>query len=89
MRHTFSRVLDIVTYMVFIRALTFQNLCQRQCRRTLARSDLIPTILNFDVDSLVQHQHVATAVEQNYLGGRTWTKSQCPILTSMQNNELH
>ena len=65
----------------YTRALTLQNLCQRQCRRTLARNDLIPTILNFDVDSLVQHQHVAAAVEQNYLGGRTSTKSQCPILT--------
>jgi hypothetical protein len=58
----------------YSRALTFQNLCQRQCRRTLARSDLIPTILNFDVDSLVQHQHVAAAVEQNYLGGRNFCK---------------
>ena len=27
---------------------------ERQCRRTLARSDLIATILNFDVEVLAQ-----------------------------------
>ena len=30
---------------------------ERQCRRTLARNDLIPTILNFDVEALVQVSH--------------------------------
>jgi len=42
---------------------------ERQVRRTLAKADLIASILNFDVALLSQNPHIAEAVEQNYLGG--------------------
>lgn len=51
---------------------------ERQVRRTLSRSDLIPTILNFDVKLLAQNPQVAEAVDQNYLGGTAWTDESSP-----------
>ena len=42
---------------------------ERQCRRTLAKPDFIASILNFDVDQLVQNFHVAATVDDKYLGG--------------------